>query len=411
MSIGSGDAGETASNAWGRVAADGTVYVRTEDGERVVGSWQAGPPAEGLAYYGRRYDDLATEVGLLDQRLDSGAADAKSTLAAVRRLRSSLPTATVVGDLAAVAVRLDAVHAKAEESKERTRTERVAQAEQALARKRELVDEAERLAAEATQWKVSGDRLREIIDGWKDIRGIDRKTDAELWKRLTAARSTFTRRRGTHFAQLDQQRKEAQGVKEGLIMEAEALVDSSDWGPTARRLRELMTEWKAVPRSGRESKDELWERFRAAQDRFFTRRSEAFGERDAAGRENQNVKERLIAAAEKLDLTDPRAAQDRLRDILDRYEKAGQIPRDAVGELDARMRAAEQRVRESVEEQWQRKTARSNPLLDQMREQVGKAEKQVARARAAGDDQALQDAEASLLSRRQFLEQAERSTR
>jgi len=411
VSIGSGDAGETASNAWGRVAADGTVYVRTEDGERVVGSWQAGPPAEGLAYYGRRYDDLATEVGLLDQRLDSGAADAKSTLAAVRRLRSSLPTATVVGDLAAVAVRLDAVHAKAEESKERTRTERVAQAEQALARKRELVDEAERLAAEATQWKVSGDRLREIIDGWKDIRGIDRKTDAELWKRLTAARSTFTRRRGTHFAQLDQQRKEAQGVKEGLIMEAEALVDSSDWGPTARRLRELMTEWKAVPRSGRESKDELWERFRAAQDRFFTRRSEAFGERDAAGRENQNVKERLIAAAEKLDLTDPRAAQDRLRDILDRYEKAGQIPRDAVGELDARMRAAEQRVRESVEEQWQRKTARSNPLLDQMREQVGKAEKQVARARAAGDDQALQDAEASLLSRRQFLEQAERSTR
>jgi len=411
VSIGSGDAGETASNAWGRVAADGTVYVRTEDGERIVGSWQAGPPAEGLAYYGRRYDDLATEVGLLDQRLDSGAADAKSTLAAVRRLRRSLPTATVVGDLAAVAVRLDAVHAKAEECQERTRTERVAQAEQALARKRELVDEAEKLAAEATQWKVSGDRLREIIDGWKDIRGVDRKTDAELWKRLTAARSTFTRRRGTHFAQLDQQRKEAQGVKEGLIMEAEALADSSDWGPTARRLRELMTEWKAVPRSGRESKDELWERFRAAQDRFFTRRSEAFGERDAAGRENQNVKERLIAAAEKLDLSDPRAAQDRLRDILDRYEKAGQIPRDAVGELDARMRAAEQRVRESVEDQWQRKTASSNPLLDQMREQVGKAEKQVARARAAGDDQALRDAEASLLSRRQFLEQAERSTR
>lgn len=411
MSTGPGTSEETASNAWGRVAEDGTVYVRTDDGYRVVGSWQAGPPADGLAHYSRRYDDLATEVALVDQRLGSGAADAKSTLSAVRRLRDSLPTAAVVGDLAAVTSRLDAVQARAEERQELARAERAAQAEQALTRKRELVDEAEKLAAEATQWKVSGDRLREIVDGWKDIQGVDRKTDAELWKRLSAARATFTRRRGAHFVQLDQQRKDAQGIKEKLIKEAEELAESSDWGPTARRLRELMVEWKAASRPGRESKDDLWERFRAAQDRFFTRRSEAFSERDAASRENQNVKERLIAEAERLDLADPRAAQDRLRDIQERYEKVGPVPRDAAGGLDARMRAAEQRVRESVEAQWERKTASSNPLLDQMREQVGKAEKQVARARAAGDERALQDAEAALSTRRQFLEQAERATR
>ncbi len=387
------------------------MYLRTDDGERVVGSWQAGPPAEGLAHYCRRYDDLATEVGLLDQRLDSGAADPKSTLAAVRRLRTSLPTATVVGDLAAITTRLDLVHTKAEKRKEQVRTERAAEAELAQARKRELVEEAEKLAAEATQWKVSGDRLREIIDGWKEIRGLDRKTDAELWKRLSTARATFTRRRETHFAQLDQQRKEAQGRKEELIAEALTLAESTEWGSAARRLRDLMTEWKAAPRAGRESKDEQWERFRAAQDRFFARRSEVFAERDAATRENQNVKEKLIAEAETLDLAEPRAAQDRLRDIQDRYEKAGQGPREAVAELDARMRAAEERVRDSIEDQWERKTASSNPLLDQMREQVGKAEMKVARLRAAGDDEALQDAEASLESRREFLAQAERATR
>ena len=58
------------STAWGRIAEDGTVYVRTADeGERVVGSWQAGTPEEGLAHFVRRYDDLATEVGLLETRL------------------------------------------------------------------------------------------------------------------------------------------------------------------------------------------------------------------------------------------------------------------------------------------------------------------------------------------------------
>src|SRR5580692_1394352 len=88
------------STAWGRIAEDGTVYVRTADeGERVVGSWQAGTPEEGLAHFVRRYDDLATEVGLLETRLASGAASASSTVVAVTKLRASLPTANAVGDL------------------------------------------------------------------------------------------------------------------------------------------------------------------------------------------------------------------------------------------------------------------------------------------------------------------------
>ncbi len=419
VSIGTGETGEPgevsgvsepARAEWGRVADDGTVYVRTPDGERVVGSWQAGSPAEGLAYYQRRYDDLVTEVNLLDQRIDAGTADPKATLAAVRRLRESLPTAPVVGDLTAVGERLDSVHAKAEEGQRRVRAERVALSEQALARKRQLVEEAEQHGENGTQWKASGERLREIVEDWKDIRGVDRKADAELWKRLTAARSAFTRRRGAHFAQLDQQRKAAQVRKEELAAEAESLADSTDWASTARRLKELMTEWKAAPHASRETEDELWQRFRGAQDRFFSQRTALFAERDAASRENQEAKERLISDAERLDLADPRAAHDRLRDIQERYEKVGRVPREVVAAQDARMRTAEERVRDSVDARWQRSTAQANPLISQMREQVGKAETQVARARAAGDQRALQEAEASLARRREFLEQAERST-
>jgi hypothetical protein len=73
----------TESHPWGRVADDGTVYVRIADGERVVGIWQAGSPDEALAFFTRRYDSLATEVSLLERRLattDLAAAQAKATI-------------------------------------------------------------------------------------------------------------------------------------------------------------------------------------------------------------------------------------------------------------------------------------------------------------------------------------------
>src|SRR5580698_9836407 len=52
----------TASDPWGRVAEDGTVYVRTSGGERQVGSWQAGSPDEALAFFKRKFETLETEV-------------------------------------------------------------------------------------------------------------------------------------------------------------------------------------------------------------------------------------------------------------------------------------------------------------------------------------------------------------
>ena len=64
---------------WGRIDEAGTVFVKTAEGEREIGSWQAGDAEAGLAFYARRYDDLATEVTLLEKRLESGAGDPAST--------------------------------------------------------------------------------------------------------------------------------------------------------------------------------------------------------------------------------------------------------------------------------------------------------------------------------------------
>ncbi|MEV0729107.1 DUF349 domain-containing protein [Polymorphospora sp. NPDC050346] len=396
---------------FGRVDADGTVYVKTAEGERVVGSWQAGAPEEGLAHFARRFADLVTEVDLTETRLNSGAADAAHSLTTVKRLRASLAEAHVVGDIDGLTERLDKLAAAAEQKAGEARAARDAARTEAVARKTALVEEAEKLAAESTGWKSAGDRLKEILDEWKTVRGVDKKTDGELWKRFAAARDGFTRRRGAHFATLDAQRKQAQGAKDDLVREAESLAESTDWAATANRLKELMSEWKAAPRASKEAEQRLWERFRAAQDSFFSRRSEVFSARDAEQRGNLERKQALLAEAEALDVdADPRAAQAKLREIQGQWHEAGRVPREAAAGLDRRLRAIDEKVRVAMDSAWRRTEPSANPLLVQMREQVAEAEQRLARAQAAGNAKRIKEAEQALASKKQFLALAEQAS-
>ena len=395
---------------FGRIDEDGTVYVRTGEGERVVGSWQAGTPEEGLAHFARRYADLLTEVELLETRLANGSADAGHTLTAVRKLLAGMGEVHVVGDLDTLTARLERLATSAEEKAGVAKAQRDAARAEAIARKTALVEEAEKLAAEATGWKAAGDRLKEILDEWKTIRGIDKKTDGELWKRFSAARDGFTRRRGAHFANLDAQRKMAQSAKDELVAEAEKLADSTEWNATAARLKELMNEWKTAPRASKEAEQKLWERFRAAQDAFFTRRSEVFTARDAEQKEALTKRQALLSAAEALDVeSDPKTAQAALRDIQGQWHDTGRVGREAAAGLDRRLRAVEDRVRTAMDSAWRRVEPSANPMLEQMRKQVAEAEDKLARAQAAGDAKRIKEAQTALESKKGFLALAEKS--
>jgi len=396
-------------SAWGRVTDDGTVYCRTSDGERVVGSWKAGDVSAALAYFARRYEDLATEVSLVETRFSTGKADAEHTRTTAQRLKESLPTASVVGDIDALDRRLDVllegVAAKAEEEK----AARAARAAEAVERKTALVAEVEKLAAESTQWKSAGDRIREVAESWLDIR-IDRKTDAELWGRLRQARSAFAQRRGAHFANLGAEQAAAKRAKEKLVAEAESLAESHEWKSTSSRLKALMREWKSAPRADRATETDLWTRFRAAQDAFFKRLGEVNAERDAEFRKNQESKEALATEAEAIDVTvDLEAAQSQLRSIQDRWDKAGKVPREAAAALDERLSKVARRIRDAADARWREASVASSPLVIRLRESVDKLESKIARARAAGREDEAAEAEAALATQREWLAQAERT--
>ena len=387
---------------WGRVAEDGTVFVKTSEGEREVGSWQAGTPEEGLAHFGRRYEVISTEVALLEQRLRSGAGDPQQVAQTAQRLKGSIPTAAAVGDLASLERRVDVLLEKTAEAVEAGKAKKAEARARAAEAKAAIAEEAETLSG-SSEWKTAGERLRTLGDDWKRLPHLDRKVEDELWQRISAARKRFTERRTQHFAALEEQRGVSQQRKEKLIKEAESLQTSTEWGPTAGRYKQLMSDWKAAGRAPREVEDELWGRFKAAQDAFFTARNAHFSVQDEELRGNQKVKEEILAEAETIDPAQGLdKAKARLRTLQDRWEAAGKVPRDVMRSLEDRMGAVEEKVRNAGEQRF--KKSDESPFAAKLREKVVELEQKLDKARAAG--RPTEELEAALTTQKQWLTQA-----
>lgn len=399
-----GHAPSSDPHRFGRVEPDGTVWLITSAGERVIGSWQAGDTEAAYAHFGRRYDDLSTEVDLLERRLASGTGDARKIRASAAALEDSLPSAAVLGDVDALAARLCAIRERADEAAQAEKVRREQHRAEQVARKEALAAEAEELATNSVQWKSAGDRLRAILDEWRTITGVDRKTDDALWKRYSAARETFNRRRGSHFAELDRERASARQVKEGLCERAEELAGSTDWSATAAAFRQLLAEWKAAGRAAKEVDDALWRRFKEAQDRFFAARNAVTKERDAELRANASAKEELLAKAEQIDVADLDAARAELRAIAAKWEAIGKVPRERAAELEKRLRAVEKRVRDAGTSDW------SDPQVqaraEQFRSRAEQFEQQAEKAAAAGRDAEAEEARANAAQWREWADTA-----
>jgi hypothetical protein len=402
------------TSEWGRVADDGTVYVRTADGERPVGQYPEGSPDEALGFYAKRYDELAGSVHLLEQRVNAAVVSPDEASELVRTLRAQVAEASAVGDLTSLVGRLDSLLPVISQQRQARRAERAAKSAESKEAKERLVAEAEKVA-EGSDWRNGATRLRQLLDEWKALPRIERAADDALWRRFSTARTSYTRRRKTHFAEQNEKREAARVVKQRLVKEAESLTGSREWGPTAGTYRELMRQWKAAGPAPREIEDDLWGRFRAAQDAFFGARDEAMAAQDSEFATNAEAKERLLVEAEALlPVTDVAAAKRAIRDIAERWDAIGKVPRDQMRPLDDRMRAVEQAIRGIEEEKWRRtdpeKSARADDMVAKLREAIDKVESDLEKARSAGDQKKVTELEENLASRRAFLEMAERAS-
>ena len=399
------------------VSAGSTPTARStsarKDGERVVGQWPDGDPAAALSFYRKRYDGLVVEVDLLEQRIKGGALSPDDATSTVSKVKQAVAEAQAVGDLDALTTRLEALEPLIAERREARKAERVAKAEEAKQAKLSIAQEAEKLAT-GNDWRNGANRLRDLLGSWKSLPRIDKASDDELWHRFSSARTAYTRRRKQHFAELNEKRDGARVVKEKLVVEAEALADSTDWGATARAYRDLMSQWKAAGPAQKDVDDALWKRFRTAQDTFFGARDAENAKLDTEYAANAEVKRALLVDAEKLlPVDDSKTAREQFRVMAEKWDAAGKVPRSDMKELEGRFKKVEQAVRGAEDDRWRRSNpeaqARAADTVAQLEASIAGLEADLAKAEAAGNAKKADDARAGIEARQSWLDEARKA--
>ena len=272
--------------------------------------------------------------------------------------------------------------------------------------------EAESLAL-SENWKVTGDRLKALLDEWKAAPRLDKKSDADFWKRFSASRNKFDKRRRTHFASLESVNAEVAGKKEAIVAEAEKLATSKEWLNTARRYKELMDAWKASGR-GKQSVDaKLWARFKAAQDQFFTAKNADMGKRTETMAANLERREELIPKIEAiLPITDLQAAKKEFRALMEQWNKIGMTERAKRAALDARVEKVESEIH-ALNEEFSRRTdptaiARANDVVQGLIKAIADYESAATKAEAAGNLAKAKVAREAAEARKVWLAEAQK---
>jgi len=401
-------------SSFGRVAEDGTVYVLVNGAERAVGQVPDATPEQALAFFERRGQSLEVEVDLLQQRIRNGALSPEEARKSLQNLRTSILEANAVGDLEGLAARLDPLAEVIDAQAETRREEKAKALAEARTRKEEMVSQAEVLA-EGSDWGLGVQKYRELLDEWKTLPRLDRAADDDLWHRFSTARTTYTRRRKTHFAELNTQQEQSRELKEAIIAEAESLAASSDWGATAGAFRGLMTRWKAAGGAGRHVDDALWAKFRAIQDGFFTRRTEVFSAQDEEFQANLTAKTELLdkAEAEILPVSDVPKARAAYREFIAAFNALGRVPTEHVKSIDSRVRALEAAIDEADKREWARTDpgtrSRAMETVNLFSTQIAKLQDQLAKAEAKADKSQIAKTTASITTYQIWLDQAQQT--
>ena len=404
---------------FGRVAEDGVVYVKTPEGERPVGSYPGKSAEEALAYFVRKFEALASEVALLAARIKSGALVPSDAHEAVSKLRHQVATLNGVGDLATLARSVEQIpdlieghRAAYEAKKEAEKAAKEAKRAEALIVKEKIVAEAESLAL-SESWKATGERLKVLLDEWKAAPRLDKTSDAALWKRFSASRNKFDKRRRTHFSQLEATSAIVASKKEEIVAEAKKLATSKEWLPTAKRFKELMDAWKASGRGKQNVDAKLWEQFKTAQDQFFAAKNADLEKRQGTMAENLKKREELIVEIEAiLPVTDLNTARKKFRELSEKWFKIGMTERSKRAALDARFEKVEGEIEALYAEQSRRTDptaiARANNVVQGLIDAIEEYEEKADKAEKAGDTSKAKELREAAAARKVWLEEAQK---
>jgi len=399
---------------WGRVTEDGTVEVREGDDWRVVGQYPDGTHEEALAYFVRKFDDLAFKVHTLEQRYQAGGASASDLTNQAQKLVTEVTGAAAVGDLGSLQGRLSTLTETLSEAREAEAKEAKEVVDKAIAERTVIVESIEAIAARdltKVQWKQVTEEVSSLFDTWQSHQQngprLPKGISQQLWKRFRDARAVVDKGRRAFYAELDETHKSARDRKNALIERAEALAPKGVDGIPA--YRGLLDDWKAAGRAGRKADDALWARFKAAGDALYAARAEQSAAEEAESAPKIEARKALLEEAKAVaDESNIKQARALLTKIQRQWDEVGRIfPREQERALDDKLRVIEQGLKSREDVDWKRNNpetkARANDMSQQLQDAIEKLEAELAAAEKSGNKKAAKEAADALEARRTWL--------
>lgn len=396
----------------GRVDESGNFYVQDAGVERLIGSQPAMSLEDALSFYVKKFNDLEASVRLLEQRVKAKA-DVKSIQKSAQKLETDLASPAAIGDLESLRARVTSVVSGLSELLAEANAKQAELSIEALAAREAIAVEAEALAAKDPQkinYKTGSAKMLELFNAWQALQKSSVKVPKgkadELWQRFSKARNTFDSHKRQFFATQDSLVKASKNAKSDLVTKAEALVEKGAEGSMA--YRDLLTAWKALPKTKTKADDALWARFKAAGDAIYAAKSEKMAADDIEFSANLKVKMELLEEAEKIDPSkDLAQAKSALQAIQARWEKAGKVPRDSIRKIEDRLKAVETKIKSVEAEIWRKSDPatvdRTNSVRSQLEASIEKLEKDLETAKASGDSKKISDATDALETKKAWL--------
>ena len=197
-----------------------------------------------------------------------------------------------------------------------------------LAAKAALCEQVEAIAekeiSSSTEWNALSKEIEEIQAKWRSIGFATRKENQKIYERFRAACDKFFERKRASFTEFKDSMNANLEKKMAIIAEAESLKDSTDWKATGERLIELQKQWKEIGAVPRKKSEQIWKRFRAACDAFFTARdNRPAGPGNFSG--NLAAKNALIEEI-KAYVPDPERDGAARKEFADKWNAIGFVP-------------------------------------------------------------------------------------
>ena len=137
--------------------------------------------------------------------------------------------------------------------------------------KQSLISDARSVSQYSTDWKNTGDKLRELMDRWKAVGSAGKEYDDSLWSEFNGIRQNFFDRRHTYYEEQDRRFQENASQKSRIVQEASSIASRCDYSmQNTERMKELDREWKSIGSAGKANEDQLWSLFQSAKDSFWT---------------------------------------------------------------------------------------------------------------------------------------------